>query len=275
MLGALISAGASLASSFLGNKSAEKAREKESAQQREFAQNGIQWKVQDAKNAGVHPLYALGANTVSYSPQSVGGSDFSGLASAGQDIGRAVDATRSTNARTDVLATRLANAQITGAELDNDIKRATLASQLATQSAGNPGLPGSSSSAAWGLDGQGNAPQVDAREIKRQGTRDPNDPKNPAYVYGASPSVDLMRNPSGGYSPVIPKQLAESTESDPYAVVEWMIRNRLLSPMGYGDKPSIPGRLPWQTRQYRNYEWVNADVPRNRTFGRFNTRKDR
>lgn len=31
--------------------------------QREFAQNGISWKVADAKRAGIHPLYALGAST--------------------------------------------------------------------------------------------------------------------------------------------------------------------------------------------------------------------
>lgn len=33
--------------------------------QREFAQQGIQWKVQDAKHAGIHPLAALGAVTPS------------------------------------------------------------------------------------------------------------------------------------------------------------------------------------------------------------------
>lgn len=36
--------------------------------QREFAQNGIQWRVADAKKAGIHPLYALGANTATYTP---------------------------------------------------------------------------------------------------------------------------------------------------------------------------------------------------------------
>ena len=41
---------------------------KNAALQREFAQSGIQWKVADAKKAGLHPLAALGAQTASASP---------------------------------------------------------------------------------------------------------------------------------------------------------------------------------------------------------------
>jgi len=59
--------------------------------QREFAQKGIQWKVADAKAAGIHPLYALGAQTHSFSPVHAG--DLSGaLGDAGQQVGRAIDA---------------------------------------------------------------------------------------------------------------------------------------------------------------------------------------
>lgn len=36
--------------------------------QREFAESGIQKRIQDAKSAGIHPLYAIGANTPSVSP---------------------------------------------------------------------------------------------------------------------------------------------------------------------------------------------------------------
>lgn len=45
-------------------------------QQREFAQKGIRWRVSDAKKAGIHPLFALGANTASFSP--VAGPDYGG-----------------------------------------------------------------------------------------------------------------------------------------------------------------------------------------------------
>ena len=42
------------------------------AHQKEFAQNGIRWKVEDAKAAGIHPLFALGAQGATFSPISVG-----------------------------------------------------------------------------------------------------------------------------------------------------------------------------------------------------------
>lgn len=65
--------------------------------QKEFAQNGLRWRVQDATNAGLHPLAALGANIGSPSPVSVGGNmghkagrDFTWLNRLGQDISRAV-----------------------------------------------------------------------------------------------------------------------------------------------------------------------------------------
>lgn len=67
----------------------------ELAAQKEFAQHGIRWRVEDAKAAGLHPLYALGANLPSYSPtfsSGVGGgsSVASDMASLGQSISGAI-----------------------------------------------------------------------------------------------------------------------------------------------------------------------------------------
>lgn len=79
-----------------GGLSARKSAALEAAYAREFAQNQIQWKVQDAKNAGVHPLYALGAPAVSFSP-SFGGAEpkrnvMRDLSEAGAGISRAAGA---------------------------------------------------------------------------------------------------------------------------------------------------------------------------------------
>ena len=56
----------------LGSRKANKANRRLAEQQmrlqREFAQKGIQWRVADAKAAGIHPLYALGASTNAYNP---------------------------------------------------------------------------------------------------------------------------------------------------------------------------------------------------------------
>lgn len=151
MLGAILGAASSLAGGLLSaksqkdaNKAAEANALRQEALQKEFAQSGIQWKVQDAEKAGVHPLFALGANTTSYQPTSVGGgaTDFSFLGETGQNIGRAIDATRSTPAS--ALALQASKIQIEGLQLDNDLKRTQLNSALAlnNQAGGHPGLPG-------------------------------------------------------------------------------------------------------------------------------------
>lgn len=61
--GSLISAGGSLLGGLLGKSSADKRAKQTAALAREMAQYGIRWKVKDAKKAGIHPLYALGASS--------------------------------------------------------------------------------------------------------------------------------------------------------------------------------------------------------------------
>lgn len=63
------------------------------------AKNQIQWKVADARKAGVHPLYALGAPSFSPSVSSVGSSLASDISSMGQDISRAMDTSLSSGER--------------------------------------------------------------------------------------------------------------------------------------------------------------------------------
>lgn len=72
-------------------ESAEQANAANAAMQREFAQQGIQWRVADAKAAGIHPLYALGASTPSFSPSFVipEGPDYGAI---GQNVARAAQA---------------------------------------------------------------------------------------------------------------------------------------------------------------------------------------
>lgn len=90
--GALIGGVGSAISGLLGNRSSRKQAAAQAALQKEFAQNGITWKVEDAKRAGLHPLAALGAQTVPYQPVTVG-QDFSFAKDMGQDISRAMMAT--------------------------------------------------------------------------------------------------------------------------------------------------------------------------------------
>lgn len=276
MLGAIIGAGASLASSLLGKSSADSANKAAQANaarqeqlQKDFAQQGIRWKVADAKAAGIHPLYALGANTVSYSPVSVGqtSTDFSGLAKAGQDIGRAIDQTRSPGERQGALQTTFAAVQLEGAKLDNDIKRAELASKLATNATRGPAMPPTAPS-HW--DGQGEAIKLDGNNIKLETKRDVSDPNQPAYVAGTGPGTMFYKNATGGYSPIMPPELAESFESDWMGGLDWQIRNRFVpsfNPDGVY-RPAIPVapgyKLEWDGLRQ---EWLPVAKSRRRPTG--------
>lgn len=72
--------------------------------QREFAQMGIRWRVEDAEAAGVHPLFALGAQPaqytpVHYNPPQASGRHGADLAAMGQNIARAVAAQETADER--------------------------------------------------------------------------------------------------------------------------------------------------------------------------------
>jgi hypothetical protein len=161
MLGEIISGIGSIAGGLFGKSSAEKANKQNIQLQKDFAQQGIQWKVADAKAAGVHPLAGLGAQTISYTPSVVGDNSLAtGISQAGQDIGRAVNSTRTQDQRISAVAKTAADLALEGAALDNrgkQIQNALLASKLATSSqvgaamqaasgANNTGMPGQNSS---------------------------------------------------------------------------------------------------------------------------------
>lgn len=137
LIGAAIGAGASLLGSWFSSKSAEENRESQErmaaqniALQKEFAQSGVQWKVQDALKAGVHPLAALGAQTVGFSPVQVGGfgdtSMGKGLAEAGQHIGRALSAAGTAKER-DALTGTTAALALENQQLQNEFLRSRIA----------------------------------------------------------------------------------------------------------------------------------------------------
>lgn len=142
-LGNIINAGASLFSGSQNRATQERIAQQNIDMQREFAQSGIRWKVADAQAAGVHPLFALGANTQSFSPVSVGTDN--SIAEAGQSIGRAVSAMKTGDEKAQHNADTLTRLQLEKAGLENDVLRAELQSKVtaaAPRTAGNgPGMP--------------------------------------------------------------------------------------------------------------------------------------
>lgn len=137
MLGSLIGAAGSLIGGLLGKKSAEDANRDNIRQQREFAQSGIQWRVADAKKAGIHPLYSLGAQTASFAPSSVGDPLGGAISDMGQNIGRAVDAAGTSGER--VTNKAILSLQLERAGLENELLRSQIARERGQI---GPGFPG-------------------------------------------------------------------------------------------------------------------------------------
>lgn len=135
MLGAILGGIGSVVNGFLGRSAASE----QADLQKQFAKNAIQWKVQDSLKAGIHPLYGLGANTVNYSPVSVGGPDMSWLGDMGQEIDRARMATSGAETRGTTAA--LESLSLERAGLENDLLRAQIAK---TNAQVGPPMPGGS-----------------------------------------------------------------------------------------------------------------------------------
>lgn len=191
------------------------------AAQKEFAQNGIRWRVEDAKRAGVHPLYALGASTASYSPVQGYSGDY-GLSDAfsqmGQGVARAAQAkmTKEEREREDArqemqdvfnlarfnMEQRRQEAEIQ--LIDSEIARNKPASEVALRSTAMPPVMPSGPTL---IPGQGDAPAT--------GTRDA------PYWDNSIPTYGFLHNARGVKTEVLPSDpLSQRTEDK--ALIEWM-----------------------------------------------------
>lgn len=121
MLGAILGGVGSVVSGLFGSSAAKK----QADLQKKFAQKGIQWKVADSLKAGIHPLYGLGANTIAYQPQQVGGLDMSWLGDMGQEIDRSRMATSDPGTRKAAAVAESLALERGG--LENDLLRAEIA----------------------------------------------------------------------------------------------------------------------------------------------------
>lgn len=138
--GAILSTAANL---FSANRSHQQARrnfQDNAALQREFAQHGVRWRVADAKKAGIHPVYALGGSSASFTPVASTNNSAEYFSRAGSDLSRAVAAKQTVNER---LNNELLRSQVRGNEIDNEIRLTELQSMRSrlTQNQVGPPLP--------------------------------------------------------------------------------------------------------------------------------------
>lgn len=120
MIGGLFSGVGSIAGGLLNAGMQSTINERNYQMQKEFAQNGIQWKVADAEKAGVHKLAALGAQTYQATPSSVAPDIGGAVSNASKHFGQAIDdfiEDKSTERQL-----QLDNMRLQNMKLENEIK---------------------------------------------------------------------------------------------------------------------------------------------------------
>lgn len=200
--------------------------------QKDFAQQGLRWRAEDAKAAGLHPMAALGAQLPSFSPSSIHMEPVDGLSSRlgsmGQNVGRAIDATRTQPERS---TARMEALSLDRAELENELLRSQIAQ---TRSQIGPALPSNSGMPALTAQGQG-----DAYVLEGPLSRVHSAPGRPHQEVGAVPDTGFVRTPSG-LAPVPSKDAKERMEDMAVPELMWALRNNLIPTLTHGrrGKPS-------------------------------------
>lgn len=257
MLGNIISAGANLLGGLFGQNKQEKMAKQNIQLQKDFAQQGIRWKVEDAKAAGIHPLYALGANTTSFSPVSIGNDLSTGIANAGQDLSRAIDATRTHGERSAAVTKTMQDLSLQRMGLENELLSAQIAK---TRQAGQPPARPDPSTNPYLIPGQGQAvPTVEDQALKRVA---PN-AAAPHAEPGAVAETGYLRTPSG-LAPVYSNDAKERLEDDAIGAFVWNLRNRIAPLFGVNQHPPAvpppPGYDHWEWNKLK-FEWQPAKKP--------------
>lgn len=224
------------------------------ALQREFAQSGIQWRVEDAKKAGIHPIYALGSAGASFSPVSA---NFTTPASAGelsgvgQDIGRAIHSTSTESQRQNAFTRASQALALERGQLENEVLRQQLSSQNARlRSPGSP--PMAAAADPYMLPGQTQSGLTTSEPLKVTPA-----PKNaPHSEGGAIVDVGWARTPTG-WVPVPSKDVKERIEDNLPHELAHFYRNNIIPMVDSSNPPPFKpaagkrwvyhsGRLEWR-----------------------------
>lgn len=238
---ALIGAGTKLLGGWMNQNATENAnaanlaaQQTAAAYQHEANTKNIQWKVADAKAAGIHPLAALGVSPASgisvgagVTPNTSMGDAVSGM---GQDIQRAITASRTQQQRAQAYDESIRALSIENQSLQNE----WLKTRIAQAKAGTPpAMPALDQ--RWQVPGQGDAASIKMTPFELT----PGEPGKPWMEPGAVSDLGHSRTSGGGYAPVPSKQMQERIEDNWLAQMAWAYRNQVL-PTVFRDAETPP-----------------------------------
>lgn len=201
---------------------------------REYATTGIQWRVADAKKAGLHPLAAMGLPLASAPTLSAGNTDYAAsYADMGQSIGRAADSVRTRSERQAVAARDALSLERAG--LENELLRTQITN---AQRASNPPLPslGSGTGSSQLLPGQADSyppaePYVETKAAS------PIAMGSPGREAGLISDIGYYQRHDGNIGITKSKDMKERTEDDILAQIGWFLRNNALPALGANVPP--------------------------------------
>lgn len=245
IIGATIGAAGSLLGAKKQDQAARYATDQNTEIQRELAQKGIQYRVDDAKKAGIHPLAALGANISPAAPVAVGGGNVGrAISDASQNIGRAIGQTLT--AREKAAATREMTKQaLEKGSLENEYLRAQIRN---LNRPGLPNFPDASPGNGMEIPGQGNGASVQTVPS----TPTAWEKGKPAQEAGSHTDYAFSRGPNGQRYVVPSKDVKERIEDVWPAELAWGLRNYVRR--GKGSKPPASA-LPSKKHEWK-WSWL-------------------
>lgn len=218
MLGSILGGITNLVGGIFGQNKQEKIAQQNIQMQKEFAQQGIRWKVDDALKAGIHPIYALGAPTHSFSPVSVGDSLGAGIRAAGQDFGRAINSTSSPGQRMQAETAAAMALNLERGGLENELLRTQIARMKQNV---NPPLPDADQ--RYGIPGQG--PTALPGKIEEKTERSGWNPSDPSTESHAIPDIGWARSSDNTWALAPSKDMKQRIEDMNFYELQHFIRN--------------------------------------------------
>lgn len=255
-----IAAATAIGGMIMNKRSTDKANRKNAQLQKQFAREGIRWKVRDARAAGVSPEFALGAQPVSAAPSYTPDNSGSMIADAGQNISRAALASASEPDRE--MAKALQAETLRGMKLDNDIKMTQGMSRAGF--AQNPPFPHPRGNV---IEGQGNSPVKDV-PLERTGMSN----TRPDSEGGSIPSVGWAKTEDGGLRPVPSQDIKNRIEDQLIPETAWAAQYMLAPNVGKGTAPpkeALPkGATRWRWSVSRQ-AWYPTSGTKETRFDKF------
>lgn len=250
LVGSAVGAVGDAVGGILGGKSSEKnaqtnadaalqAAKLNTEYQKEFAQQGVRWRVEDAREAGIHPLAALGAQTPTYSPSfsmdAFNGNQQSsvsplaiGLKSMGQNISRAHQAKMLEHDR--ALENAWKSAQIKRLEADTVLTQAQAAKMVVDSQQLPPAFPPLGVNIhGQVVDGQPDSGLASINNLVKvsPSQSEANIPSSPGVAAATVPDIAFTRTNDGGYALTRSDSLANRMDDDFVGNVLWHFRNSL------------------------------------------------